>query len=116
MIRHLIAKRTFRCIRVVAMAILLCINVVIILLLSAGTFSFYKKSLVSEIAAARSDVLRQVSERVYQFKTNIHTLQISITRILVFSRWHLRWMKKTRTVFLSIWMVSQTSFRSPSTR
>lgn len=56
------------------MTILLCINVVIILLLSAGTFSFYKKSLVSEIAAARSDVLRQVSERVYQFKTNIHTL------------------------------------------
>lgn len=74
MIRHLIAKRTFRCIRVVTMTILLCINVVIILLLSAGTFSFYKKSLVSEIAAARSDVLRQVSERVYQFKTNIHTL------------------------------------------
>lgn len=64
MIRHLITKRTFRCIRVVTMTILLCINVVIILLLSAGTFSFYKKSLVSEIAAARSDVLRQVSERV----------------------------------------------------
>lgn len=74
MIRHLITKRTFRCIRVVTMTILLCINVVIILLLSAGTFSFYKKSLVSEIAAARSDVLRQVSERVHQFKTNIHTL------------------------------------------
>ena len=53
---------------------LVCVNTVIILLLSLGAFHFFQRSFVNEIAGARSDVLRQISERARQFKTNIYTL------------------------------------------
>ena len=74
MLRRLLPKREWRSIRVGTMAMLLCVNVVIILLLSLGTYGFYQKSFVDEIAGARSDVLRQIAERARQFKTNIYTL------------------------------------------
>ena len=74
MLRRLLSKREWKSIRAGTMAMLLCVNVVIILLLSLGAFSFYQQSFVDEIAGARSDVLRQISERARQFKTNIYTL------------------------------------------
>ena len=74
MLRRLLSKREWKSIRAGTMAMLLCVNVVIILLLSLGAFSFYQQSFVDEIAGARSDVLRQIAERARQFKTNIYTL------------------------------------------
>lgn len=67
-------KRGFASIRFRVMLMLLAVNVVIILLLSAGAYSFYESSYVHEIASSRSDVLSQVSERARQFKTNMYTL------------------------------------------
>lgn len=74
MLRRLLLKREWKSIRAETMAMLLCVNVVIIFLLSLGAFSFYQQSFVDEIAGARSDVLRQIAERARQFKTNIYTL------------------------------------------
>ncbi len=56
------------------LAVLVCVNTVIILLLSLGAFAFFQQGFVNEIAGARSDVLRQIAERASQFKTNIYTL------------------------------------------
>lgn len=74
MIRRLPWKPEWKSIRARTMVMLLCVNAVIILLLSLGAFRFYRQSFVDEIASARSDVLRQIAERARQFKTNIYTL------------------------------------------
>ena len=74
MIRRLLSRREWKSIRAGTMAMLLCVNTVIILLLSLGAFTFFQESFVDEIAGARSDVLRQIAERARQFKTNIYTL------------------------------------------
>lgn len=67
-------KRKSVSIRSGMMAVLVCVNTTIILLLSLGVFAFFQQGFVNEIAGARSDVLRQIAERARQFKTNIYTL------------------------------------------
>ena len=74
MFRHLRLKKKEMSIRGGVMAMLVCVNAVIILLLSMGAFAFFQNGFVDEIAGARSDVLRQIAERARQFKTNIYTL------------------------------------------
>ena len=61
-------------IRTHLMLILLVTNITIILLLSIGAFTLYERIFVEEIATARVDVSRQISERTRQFKTNMYTL------------------------------------------
>lgn len=61
-------------IRTHMMLILLVTNITIILLLSIGAFTLYESIFVEEIATARVDVSRQISERTRQFKTNMYTL------------------------------------------
>ena len=56
MIRRLPWKPEWKSIRARTMVMLLCVNAVIILLLSLGAFRFYRQSFVDEIASARSDV------------------------------------------------------------
>lgn len=53
---------------------LLCVNVVIILILSLGAYSIYQDSFIQELAGSRTDVLRQIAERSRQFKTSLYTL------------------------------------------
>ena len=48
------------------MLILLVTNITIILLLSIGAFTLYESIFVEEIATARVDVSRQISEDVYK--------------------------------------------------
>lgn len=61
-------------IRAQVIAVLVSINGVITLLLSMGGFYFYRDSFIHEIADTRSDVLRQISERTRQFKSNVYTV------------------------------------------
>lgn len=74
MFKRLVSKWKKISVRGGTMAMLVCVNTVIILLLSLGAFAFFQKGFVNEIAGARSDVLRQIAERARQFKTNIYTL------------------------------------------
>ena len=67
-------RRRMRSVRTRTMITLLCVNTVIILLLSVGAFWFFQKSFIREIATNRTDVLRQISERARQFKANAYTL------------------------------------------
>ena len=67
-------KKRLASIRLRVMLMLLAVNVGIILLLTAGTYSLHATSYVNEIASSRTDVLSQVSERARQFKTNMYTL------------------------------------------
>lgn len=67
-------RRRMHSVRTRTMITLLCVNTVIILLLSVGAFWFFQKSFIREIATNRTDVLRQISERARQFKANAYTL------------------------------------------
>lgn len=66
--------RRWHSVRTRTMMTLLCVNTVIILLLSLGAFWFFQDSFIREIASNRTDVLRQISERARQFKANAYTL------------------------------------------
>ncbi len=67
-------RRRWYSVRTRTMLTLVCVNTVIILLLSAGAFWFFQTSFIREIATNRTDVLRQISERARQFKANAYTL------------------------------------------
>ena len=67
-------RRRWHSVRTRTMLTLLCVNTVIILLLSVGAFWFFQESFIREIATNRTDVLRQISERARQFKSNVYTL------------------------------------------
>ena len=71
--RELMERRR-RSVRTRTLLMLLCVNTAIILLLSLGAFRAFQQSFVNEIATNRSDVLRQISERARQFKSNAYTL------------------------------------------
>lgn len=66
--------RWWNSIRVRMMAMLLCVNIVIIGILSVGAYSIYQDSFIRELAGSRTDVLRQIAERSRQFKTSLYTL------------------------------------------
>lgn len=68
------AGRWWNSIRVRMMAMLLCVNIVIIGILSVGAYSIYQDSFIRELAGSRTDVLRQIAERSRQFKTSLYTL------------------------------------------
>lgn len=67
-------RRWWNSIRIRMMSMLLCVNIIIIAILSLGAYSIYQDSFIRELAGSRTDVLRQIAERSRQFKISLYTL------------------------------------------
>ena len=57
-------KHWWNSIRTRMMLMLLCVNIIIIGILSVGAYTVYQAGFLRELSGSRADVLRQIGERV----------------------------------------------------
>src|SRR5699024_4568493 len=67
-------KHWWNSIRTRMMLMLLCVNIIIIGILSVGAYTVYQAGFLRELSSSRADVLRQIGERSRQFKTTLYTV------------------------------------------
>lgn len=67
-------KHWWNSIRTRMMLMLLCVNIIIIGILSVGAYTVYQAGFLRELSGSRADVLRQIGERSRQFKTSLYTV------------------------------------------